>query len=63
MIIEIARLDELDIWMLRGDRIGLGIDPFDEHACKQKIREHNDTAIAKPRHMLKRGFDKREGHT
>ncbi len=52
VVVQIPRLDPLDIWMRRRHHIRKAIDPINQDAGEQEIRENNDPLVAKLRHML-----------
>lgn len=60
MVVEIRRLDELDIRVAGRDLVGLRIDPLHQHAGKQKVRKHDHTLVAELRGMGEPGGDQRE---
>ena len=61
MVIEIGRLENLDIRMRRLRLIRRVVDALDQHAGEQEIREDNDPLVAKPGRVLERRRDQREG--
>ncbi len=61
MIVQIARFQKLDARILRGHRVGFGVDPLYEDACEQKIGEDDDPLKAKSHAALQRGCDARMG--
>ena len=63
MVAQIACLDELFVGMFGGDLVGEPVDPVDQDARKQEIREHDDPFVGKHRNMLQTRCDQREGHT
>ena len=63
MIPQIGRLDKFDIRVFSGNLIGKSINTIDQNAREQEIRENDDALVGKFGHMLKAGFNKREGHS
>ena len=61
MVVEIGRLDELDLGMARRHRVGRIIDALHQNAGEQEIREDDDAPIAEPRRMFERRLDQRKG--
>ena len=63
MVVEIGRLDEFDVGIFRRHLVGLRIDPLDQHAGEQEVREDDDALVAELGGMLETGTDKRERDT
>ena len=61
MVVEVGRLDELDLGMARRDRVGRVVDALHQDAGEQEIREDDDAAEAEPRGLLQRRLDERKG--
>ncbi len=61
MVVEIGRLDEIDLRMSRCSLVDRGIDAFDQDTGEQKIGENNDTLEPEPDRPVERRSDKREG--
>ena len=61
MVAEVAGLEELDLGMAGGDRIGLLVDPLHQHPGEQKIGKHDDPPEAEPARALQGDVDPRVG--
>lgn len=62
MIVQIARLDELDLGIAGRDFIRVGIDALHQYAGKQEIRENDDALVAEFCGMGQAGLDQGKGH-
>ncbi len=60
LIVEISRLDELDVRMARCDLIGEIVDATDENAGEEEIGENDNALVAKLGGMFEARFDQRE---
>src|SRR6185436_3490811 len=61
MVVEIARLEELDLRMARRHLVGDVVDPLHQYAREEEIGEHDDALVAELHSMLEPGADEREG--
>src|SRR5215469_812378 len=48
MVPQVERFDKLDLREKMGGRVGLGVDAFDQHTGKQKVRKYDDAGEAEP---------------
>lgn len=62
VVIQIARLDELDLRMPRRHLVGITIDALHQDASKQEVGEDNDALVAKLGGMGQARLYQREGH-
>ena len=61
MVLQIGRLDELDLRMTRGNQIGVVVNSLHQDAGKEKVGKDDDAAIAKLYGMLQPRLDQRKG--
>ena len=61
MVVEVGRLDELDLGMARRHEVGVLIDALHENAGEKEIGKDDDAPVAEPRGVLERRLDQREG--
>ena len=61
MVVQIACFDELDVRMRLGHLVSEAINPIDQNAGEQEIREDDDALIAKARDVFEARFHQWEG--
>ncbi len=61
VVVEIGRLDDLDVGEFLCRFIGGGIDALHQNAGEEEIGKDDDPLVAEPGCMLERGRDEREG--
>src|SRR3546814_8972112 len=61
VVVQIARLHELDLRVAGGDDIGVVVDALHQDAGEEEIGEHDEALVAEPRRMLEPGLDQRKG--
>ena len=57
MIVEVTGLDELTVWVALGYDIREAIDPVDQNAGEEEVREYDDAFVAEPGDVLEARFD------
>lgn len=62
VIAQITSFDELDVFVFCRHLIGETIDPVDQDAGKQEVREHNDALVRQACYVLQARLNQREGH-
>ena len=62
MIAQIFRLDEFNILEFGRDFVCMGVNPVDQNASKQEIREYHHTLVAKLHGFAQTGIDTRMGN-
>ena len=63
VVVQIPGLDEIDAGVFHRCLIGEPVNPVDQNAGKQEIREDDDALVSKPCDVIEARFNKREGHT
>jgi hypothetical protein len=61
VVVEIGRLDELDVGQARGDPVRRVVDALDQDAGEEEIGEHDDAAETEPGGVFQRRLDQRKG--
>ena len=61
MVVEVRGLDELEVRVARRRPVGVLVDPLDEHAGEEEVREDDDAPVAEARGVPEGRFDEGEG--